>query len=117
MQPHLVADSTRKEVSMVEQDPVRTAVRFPLRLELRIQTPQGEIEAVTVDVSASGLLFVTDRLPEIDSRVEFTMAMPSAVMGSTRDVSVHCVGRVVRHQQSGAEKLAAAVIDEYFLRA
>lgn len=117
MQPSSDRGNPSKLKGATEQDPVRTAVRFPLRLALRIQTPQGEIEAMTENVSASGLLFVTERLPEIDSRVEFTMAMPSAVMGSSRDVSVHCVGRVVRHQQSGEEKLAAAVIDEYFLRA
>ena len=116
MHPDLSRTPTKQERA-TEQDPVRTAVRFPLRLPLRIQTPQGEIEAMTENVSANGLLFVTETLPEIDSRVEFTMAMPSAVMGSPRDVSVHCVGRVVRHQQSGADKLAAAVIDEYFLRA
>jgi hypothetical protein len=43
--------------------------------------------------------------------------MPSAVMGSKRDVTIHCIGRVVRHQMHGDIKKAAAVIDEYFLKA
>src|ERR1700687_2737228 len=66
-------------------NPVRTAVRFPMRLPVRMQTEHGEIEAVTENISANGLLFVSDRLPEIDSRVEFTIAMPAEVMGSATD--------------------------------
>jgi len=89
-------------------NPVRTAVRFPMRLPLHVQTEQGEIEAVTENISANGLLFVSDRLPELDSRIEFTIAMPSAVMGSATDVTIHCIGRVVRHYLNGDEKKAAA---------
>ena len=43
--------------------------------------------------------------------------MPSDVMGSATDVTIHCIGRVVRHYAEGDEKKAAAVIDEYFLKA
>ena len=57
------------------------------------------------------------RLPRIGSRIEFTMDMPSEVMGLDHDVSIHCKGRVVRHQQSEQESMAAAVIDEYVLKA
>ena len=102
---------------LVGDNPVRTAVRFPMKLSLRMQTDQGELEAVTENISANGLLFVSDRLPEIDSRIEFTIAMPSEVMGSVKDVNIHCIGRVVRHYVDGGAKKAAAVIDEYFLKA
>jgi hypothetical protein len=98
-------------------NPVRTAVRFPMKLALRVQSAQGELDAVTENISANGLLFVGDVLPAVDSRIEFTIAMPSSVMGSKRDVTIHCVGRVVRHQVHGDIKKAAAVIDEYFLKA
>ena len=98
-------------------NPVRTAVRFPMKLALRLQTDQGELDAVTENISANGLLFVSDRLPDVDSRIEFTISMPSDVMGSAKDVLIHCIGRVVRHYQEGDEKKAAAVIDEYFLKA
>lgn len=98
-------------------NPVRTAVRFPMRLAIRVQTEEGPLDAVTENISANGLLFVCDRLPAIDSRIEFTIAMPSAVMGSATDVTIHCIGRVVRHYLQGGEKKAAAVIDEYFLKA
>lgn len=98
-------------------NPVRTAVRFPMKLALRLQTEQGEMDAVTENISANGLLFVGERLPDVDSRIEFTISMPSDVMGSAKDVTIHCIGRVVRHYLEGEEKKAAAVIDEYFLKA
>ena len=100
-----------------ERDAVRTAVRFPLQLALHLKTEDGMVEAMTKDVSSNGLLFVAPNLPQVGSSIEFTMDMPSAVMGSATDVSVHCFGRIVRHQHSDHESMAAAVIDEYFLKA
>ena len=99
------------------RDAVRTAVRFPLRLALHLKTENGMVEATTRDISSNGLLFVSTHLPRIGSSIEFTMDMPSEVMGWASDVSIHCMGRVVRHQHSGHESMAAAVIDEYFLKA
>ena len=58
-----------------------------------------------------------EELPRLESRIEFTIAMPSAVMGTEKDVTIHCIGRVVRHYLQGGQKKAAAVIDEYFLKA
>ena len=98
-------------------NPVRTAVRFPMRLAIHIGTADGMLEAMTENISANGLLFVSDRLPAVDSKIEFTINMPSSVMGSEKDVMIHCLGRVVRHQATGDEKKAAAVIDEYYLKA
>lgn len=104
-------------MKLKEENAVRTAVRFPMKLPLQIQTSQGEFDAVTENISANGLLFVTDHLPEVNSKIEFTISMPSAVMGSDTDVKIHCIGRVVRSFQQDGEKKAAAVIDEYLLRA
>ena len=100
-----------------QESPVRTAVRFPMKLPLLVQTENGELQATTENISANGLLFVSDQLPDINSRIEFTIAMPSAVMGSATDVTIHCIGRVVRHYLTDGQKKAAAVIDEYFLKA
>lgn len=100
-----------------EKDAVRTAVRFPIELALHLKTEDGMVEATTRDISSNGLLFVSTYLPRIGSSIEFTMDMPSEVMGWASDVSIHCMGRVVRHQHSGHESMAAAVIDEYFLKA
>lgn len=97
--------------------PVRSSVRFPMQLPLTIQTDSGEFLAMTENVSANGLLFVCDYIPGLNSTIEFTMTMPSAIMGSDKDVSIHCVGRIVRHEQVGKARKAAVVIDEYYLRA
>ena len=99
------------------ENPVRTAVRFPMKLVIHIGTADGVLEAMTENISANGLLFVSDHLPDVDSKIEFTISMPSTVMGSEKDVTIHCFGRVVRHQHHGDEKKAAAVIDEYYLKA
>jgi len=101
----------------VERVAVRTAVRFPLKLALRLTTEDGTVDAVTRDVSSNGLLFEASTLPRIGSSIEFTMNMPSEVMGSDSDVAIHCFGRVVRHQLSEEKLMAAAVIDDYYLKA
>ena len=74
------------------------------------------MDAVTDNISANGMLFSSSPLPAVNSRIEFTIEMPASVMGTSEDVSIHCIGRVVRHQQHGGEEQAAAIIDEYFLR-
>ena len=89
-----------------------------MKLALHVHSEQGEIGRGNAEnISSNGLLFVGDDLPAVDTRIEFRIAMPSAVMGSKRDVTIHCIGRVVRHQMYGDVKKAAAVIDEYFLEA
>ena len=95
---------------------IRTAVRFPMRLALHLKTEDGVVEATTRDISSNGLLFASNYLPEVGNRIEFTLDMPSEVMGWTSDVSIQCTGRVVRHQHIGTETMVAAVIDEYTLR-
>jgi hypothetical protein len=98
-------------------DPVRTAVRFPLHLDVDISWDQGKLKAVTEDVSASGILFEADPPLPVGSRIEFKLAMPAQIMGASDDVMLHCVGRIVRHQQTAGKSLVAAVIDEYSLKA
>jgi len=99
-----------------EAIPVRAAVRFPLRLELVLRTPEREYPGVTEDVSANGLLFAADELPPVGAEVRFEMTMPAAIMGGANDVLLNCLGRIVRHQQLADKLMAAAVIDEYSFR-
>lgn len=101
----------------VKGEPVRAAVRFPLHLELVLFTSQREYHAVTEDVSASGVLFVAEDLPPLNEPVEFRLTMPAKVMGGEDDVVLHCTGRIVRHAGREGRRLAAAVIDEYVLKA
>jgi hypothetical protein len=99
----------------VNIDPVRTAVRFPLHLDIVLKTADREYAAVTEDVSANGVLFRAEELPAIGEGVEFKLMMPSTIMGGNEDVALHCKGRIVRHIPE--KKMAAAVIDEYSLKA
>jgi hypothetical protein len=101
----------------IPTDPVRTAVRFPLHLDVNISWEEGQFHAVTEDVSANGILFASESGPPVGKRIEFTLAMPAEIMGASEDVMLHCIGRIVRHQQSGGKSLVAAVIDEYSLKA
>ena len=88
-----------------------------MRLPLQVTTEHGKIDALTENISANGILFTGPIVPAMDSRIEFIIRMPAAVMGTEEDVSIQCVGRVVRHQKQGEETQAAAIIDEYSLRA
>ena len=92
---------------------VRCAVRFPLALPVMLSTGNGEIAALTRNISASGVLFTLDRALPVGLDIQFSMRMPHAVLGTPHDVLVHCKGRVVRCSSSHKEHLAAATIDEY----
>lgn len=99
-----------------EDVPVRASVRFPMQLEISIRTVERQYQAVTEDVSAIGVLFAADEVPEIGTHVEFELKMPAAVMGGAEDVLLRCIGRIVRHEDRAGRKMAAAIIDEYSLK-
>ena len=99
--------------STLRTDQVRTAVRFPLHLDIVVSLEGREFNAVTEDVSANGVLFAADEVPPVGAQIEFRLTMPAAVMGGTEDVMLHCIGRIVRHKRTATKNMAAAVIDEY----
>ena len=43
-------------------------------------------------------------------------AQSSPIMGGGEDVTLHCVGRIVRHERTADKNMAAAVIDDYSLK-
>jgi hypothetical protein len=92
---------------------VRCAVRFPLSLPVVLSTDVEEFAAATVNVSASGVLFITDRKVMSGTSIGFKMRMPGEILGTQRDVLVHCRGRVVRCYPSQNGHHTAATIDEY----
>ena len=92
---------------------VRCAVRFPLSLPIRVITDAGEYDAMTENISASGVLFRSDEDLGVDSRVEFLLTMPAEIIGSSDDVTLHCFGRVVRSYEGPLQFHAAAIIDDY----
>jgi hypothetical protein len=92
---------------------VRCAVRFPLALPATLSAGKTEITALTRNISASGALFEVDQQLPKGLDIRFSLRMPGPVLGTPRDVLVHCLGRVVRSSLSQAQYLAAATIDEY----
>jgi len=92
---------------------VRCAVRFPLSLPVLLTANHGEFAALTRNVSASGVLFELDRPLQAGLDIGFSLRMPGTVLGTPRDVLVHCRGRVVRCSMSQTQYQAAATIDEY----
>jgi hypothetical protein len=96
-----------------QRQEVRCAVRFPLALPVVLSSGKGEIAAITRNVSASGVVFDLDSPVLSGLEISFSLRMPGAVLGTPRDVLVHCQGRVVRCSMSQSHYQAAATIDEY----
>ncbi len=94
---------------------MRNAVRFPLHLPARVETAEGFVDAVTEDISATGVLFNMPFAPAIDTQLRWTMQIPGADLGSTEDVTVQCVGRVVWHGPAKRGRQVGAVIDDYHM--
>lgn len=93
---------------------LRAAVRFPLRIPISVSTEVGEVGAMTVNISANGILFELARPLKVGSSVSFTIPMPAEAMGTPADVVANCTGRVVRCTQAEDGWQAAAVIDKYY---
>lgn len=100
-------------VRILVRQEVRCAVRFPLMLPVVLLSGEGEFSALTRNVSASGVLLELDRQLATGLEIRFSLRMPGTVLGTPRDVLVHCLGRVVRCSLSQNQYLAGATIDEY----
>jgi PilZ domain len=104
---------SRFNVPSASQQEVRCAVRFPVNLPVVLSADDDEFAAVTVNVSASGVLFLTNRKVPVGTVIEFSLRMPGKIMGTPQDVLVQCCGRVVRSYPSQNGYHTAATIDEY----
>jgi c-di-GMP-binding flagellar brake protein YcgR len=97
-----------------ENEDLRSAMRFPIKLPVEVRAEEAaRLQAETKDISAGGVLFYLDKAVEVGSRIEFNISLPAKVLGTPTDVSVQCVGRVVRCTEDGQRRAIAAVIDEY----
>jgi len=92
---------------------VRCAVRFPVHLPVQVVTRNGEYEARTENVSASGVLFTAREALEVNSSIELFLRMSAESIGATEDVVVQCVGRVTRCSIDEGGSHVAALIDDY----
>jgi len=85
----------RREITVFDAE--ARASRFPVELPLRYR-PIGEIgwiEAKTINVSRSGVLFEVDQLLPEETRIEMTFDLP-VEMGGGSGAEVTCRGQIVR---------------------
>jgi c-di-GMP-binding flagellar brake protein YcgR len=95
---------------------LRNSVRFPLYFPVTVTTLNEEYRAETIDISAGGVLLHTEASLGVGSSVEFSIEIPSDVLGLDHVVLVRCQGRVVRCSTApcAAGQHVALVIDEYY---
>jgi PilZ domain len=92
---------------------LRASARFPLALPLHVVAETRQYNAVTDNISASGILFHLDELLPPGTEVEFLIEIPAGIIGAQQTAAVHCTGRIVRSYIESSKAFAAAVIDEY----
>lgn len=92
---------------------LRASVRFPITLPLHLVAAAKQYDAVTDNISASGILFHLDELLSPGTEVEFLIEIPEGTIGAQQTAAVHCTGRIVRSYLERSKAFAAAVIDEY----
>jgi PilZ domain len=94
----------------------RTSRRFTmaLPLTLRLHSSLGPVEkhGETRDVSFRGLYFWTQEELEAGIPIEFVLTLPREIT-MTRDVNIHCFGRVIRVEPQRKSRGVAARIERY----
>jgi hypothetical protein len=106
-------EQSEKEYGVGGRPRLRAAVRFPITLPLHLVAAAKQYDAVTDNISASGILFHLDELLPPGTEVEFLIEIPEGTIGVQQTAAVHCTGRIVRSYVESAKAFAAAVIDEY----
>jgi hypothetical protein len=95
---------------------MRSSMRFPLSLQVRLIASNKQYDAVTNNISANGVLLEFEDMEVLapGTEVEFLIEIPGEVLGAQQQTAaMHCTGRVVRSYREGRKSFAAAVIDEY----
>jgi hypothetical protein len=85
-----------------------------LPLTLRLHDSSGPVAkpGETRDVSFRGLYFWTKEALETGNPIEFVLTLPREIT-LTRDVNIHCFGRVTRVENQQQTRGVAARIERY----
>jgi len=75
-----ISTPTDHPAPAVARQEVRCAVRFPLALPVLLSTGNGDIAALSRNVSASGVLFALDRSLTAGQDIQFSLRMPGQVL-------------------------------------
>jgi hypothetical protein len=100
--------------AMAEPTERRTSRRFTMSLPLALRAGRssGEKRGETRDVSFRGLFFWTQEELEAGTPIEFVLTLPKEIT-MTRDVQIHCYGRVIRVEGQQETRGVAARIERY----
>lgn len=101
-----MADSTERRTSR------RFTMALPLMLRLEESSGPVEKRGETRDVSFRGLYFWTQEELEAGIPIEFVLTLPKEIT-MTRDVKIHCFGRVIRVEGQQQTRGVAARIERY----
>ncbi|HEX4005972.1 MAG TPA: PilZ domain-containing protein [Acidobacteriaceae bacterium] len=93
--------------------PLRGAVRYPLQLRVTLLSDGRASDAVTEDLSASGVLLRLNEPLQTGQKIDFLLEIPSGALGFSTTAAVYGSGRVVRSYWMHGQPFAAAVIDDY----
>jgi len=93
--------------------PARSAVRYPLHLRVTLLADNCDYEALTEDVSASGVLFRLQKPLREGLHIDFLLEIPAGMLEFSVTAAVHGSGRIVRSYWKHGQAFSAAVIDEY----
>jgi hypothetical protein len=91
---------------------IRNAVRFPIKLEAIVHAMEGDLQAVTINISNTGVLFAVDQAVRVGQQLEFTLFL-STDSESQKNGQIHCKGKVVRCEAKRWRFVAAATIEDY----
>jgi hypothetical protein len=108
-----MAIALSSQATLRNRHPSRGATRYPLQLRATLLACGQQFEALTEDLSASGVLFRMCEALQIGQEVEFLLEIPAGALEFSATAAVHCSGRIVRSFQKHGQFWAAAVIDEY----
>jgi len=101
-----MADPTERRTSR------RFTMSLPLTLRAARSSAAGERRGETRDVSFQGLYFWTQEELETGAPIEFVLTLPKEIT-MTRDVKIHCLGRVIRVEGQEQMRGVAARIERY----
>lgn len=102
-----------QELDLELSNGVRSAVRFPLHLPIRVIANGEEYSGESENFSSSGVLLRLDKKIDPGMKVEFLVEIPAGVLGMQDTAAIHCIGRALRAYEIEGVAYCAVVIDEY----
>ena len=91
----------------------RSAIRYPVRLPVRIISDGQESTGESENFSSSGALFRMSTPLPAGSAIQFLLEIPAGSLGSDQTAAIHGEGQVIRSYQENGQNYAAIVIHEY----